>query len=111
LRSYFAAAKFTAEIAAEYSVGARLCTQTDACGVTMDTTVFAAPKYAPIEPDWRVISGMSRRTTYEELGRGNLKAIKVGARTLIDVEAGLAWLRSLPPAKIRAPRERQRVAA
>jgi hypothetical protein len=47
---------------------------------------------------------MSRTATYYALGRGDLKAIKVGARTLIDVEAGLAWLRSLPAAEIRAPR-------
>ena len=65
------------------------------------------PKYAPIEPDWRIISGMARRTTYEKLGTGELKAIKVGTRTLIDVEAGLAWLRSLPVAQIRPPRERK----
>jgi hypothetical protein len=60
-------------------------------------------KFAPL-PHWRVISGMSRTATYYALGRGDLKAIKVGARTLIDVEAGLAWLRSLPAAEIRAPR-------
>jgi hypothetical protein len=69
-----------------------------------------SPKFATIE-NWLAMSGMGRRTVYEELGRGNLKAIKVGARTLIDVEAGLAWLRSRPPALIRAPRERQRAAA
>jgi hypothetical protein len=28
------------------------------------------------------------------LGRGDLKAIKYGTRTPIDVEAGLAWLAS-----------------
>lgn len=65
------------------------------------------PKYAPIEPDWREISGMSRRVTYEQIGLGNLKAVKLGNRTLIDVEAGLAFMRSLPPAQIRAPRERK----
>lgn len=65
-----------------------------------------SPKFATIE-DWGTISGMSRRVTYEKLGTGELKAIKVGGRTLIDVEAGLAWLRSLPPPKIRAPRDRQ----
>jgi hypothetical protein len=69
-----------------------------------------SPKYATIE-NWLVIAGMGRRSTYDELGRGNLKAIKVGARTLIDVEAGLAWLRSRPSAVIRAPRPRQQVAA
>jgi hypothetical protein len=67
------------------------------------------PKFATIEV-WGTISGMSRRVTYQKLGTGVLKAIKVGARTLIDVDSGLAWMRTLPPAKIRAPRERRRVA-
>jgi hypothetical protein len=65
-----------------------------------------APKFATID-NWCAISGMRRRTTYDELGLGNLKAIKVGARTLIDVEAGLAWMRSRPAAIIRAPKQRQ----
>jgi hypothetical protein len=62
------------------------------------------PKYMPIEPDWCRFSGMGRRTTYEKLGSGELKAIKIGSRTLIDVEHGLAWLRNRPPAVIRTPR-------
>jgi hypothetical protein len=53
------------------------------------------------------ISGMGRRATYDALGRGDLRAVKVGTRTLIDCESGLAWLGSLQPAKIRPPR-RQR---
>jgi hypothetical protein len=65
-----------------------------------------SPKFATID-DWCAISGMSRRVAYDEMGRENLKAIKMGGRTLIDVEAGLAWMRSLPAPKIRAPRERQ----
>lgn len=69
-----------------------------------------SPKYCTIET-WTGISGMSRRVVYEKLGTGELKAIKAGTRTLIDVDAGLAWLRSLPPAVIRAPRQRQQVAA
>ena len=73
----------------------------------MDTR---SPKFATID-DWCTISGLSRRVTYEKLGTGELKAIKAGSRTLIDCEAGLAWLRSLPPAVIRAPRQRERVAA
>lgn len=68
------------------------------------------PAYCTIDY-WISLSGMGRRSTYDELGRGNLKAIKVGARTLIDVEFGMAWLRSRPPAVIRAPRARQQVAA
>ena len=46
---------------------------------------------------------MSRTGTYHALGRGDLKAVKVGSRTLIDVEAGLAWLRAQPAAQVRAP--------
>jgi|tagenome__1003787_1003787.scaffolds.fasta_scaffold20608460_1 hypothetical protein len=63
----------------------------------------SSPKFAPL-PQWCAISGMSRTASYNALGRGDLKAIKVGNRTLIDVEAGLDWMRSLPPAQIRAPR-------
>jgi hypothetical protein len=61
------------------------------------------PKFAQLL-HWCAISGMSRTASYNALGRGDLKAIKVGGRTLIDVDAGLAWLRSLPPAQIRAPK-------
>ncbi len=68
------------------------------------------PAFCSVE-DWCALSGMGRRSTYEYLGSGELKAVKVGARTLIDVAAGLAWLRSRPPAVIRAPRERKPVAA
>ena len=61
------------------------------------------PKFAPV-PQWCALSGMGRSSTYNALGRGDLKAIKVGSRTLVDVEAGLAWLRSMPAAQIRAPK-------
>lgn len=50
---------------------------------------------------WCVLSGMSRSTTYEALGAGHLRAVKLGTRVLIDVPHGLAWLNSLPPATIR----------
>jgi len=63
------------------------------------------PKYGTSNT-WVTLSGMGRRTTYDELGRGNLKAVKVGARTLINIEAGLAWIASQPPAQIRAPKKR-----
>jgi hypothetical protein len=62
-----------------------------------------APKFAPLA-QWCAISGMSRTATYNALGRGDLKAVKCGARTLLDVDTGLAWLRSLPPAQVRAPK-------
>lgn len=58
------------------------------------------PKYATL-PHWCVLSGMSRTKTYYAIGAGNLRAVKLGNRTLVDVDAGLAWLRSLPAAQIR----------
>jgi hypothetical protein len=58
-------------------------------------SVAVRPAFCTIE-DWLTISGMGRRSTYEALGSGGLRAIKRGSRTLIDVEHGLAWLRSLP---------------
>lgn len=62
------------------------------------------PAYAPIE-EWGRISGLSRRVTYDLLGTGELRAIKRSRSTLVDVQHGLAYLRSLPAAKIRAPRK------
>ena len=49
---------------------------------------------------WCALSGMGRSTTYEALGRGDLRAVKLGSRTLIDVSHGLAWLDTLPPATV-----------
>jgi hypothetical protein len=61
------------------------------------------PKFASVK-NWCRISGMSRTGTYYALGRGDLKAIKLRGRTLVDVEAGLTWQRSMPPAQIRPPK-------
>ena len=58
------------------------------------------PRYLRIRP-WCAFSGMSRSATYEALGDGRLKAVKLGTATLIDVEHGLAYLASLPAAEIR----------
>ena len=63
------------------------------------------PAFATV-PDWCAISGMRRTTTYGELARGNLRAIKLGARTLVDVQHGLAWLATLPAATINVPSTR-----
>lgn len=70
------------------------------------------PHFATIA-QWRVISGMGRSATYDALSRGDLKAIKMGRRTLIDVRYGLRFLRSRAPAKIklkRAPPQAEPVA-
>ena len=55
------------------------------------------PAFASIN-GWCGLSGMSRSGTYIALKAGNLTARKLGGRTLVDVEAGLRWLRSLPSA-------------
>ena len=60
------------------------------------------PKYASVK-GWCELSGMSRTGTFAALGRQDLTAKKQGRKTLIDVEAGLAWLRSLPQAVFRPP--------
>jgi hypothetical protein len=54
---------------------------------------------------------MGRSSVYEALGPGDLKAIKLGVRTLIDVEAGLAWLASMPAAEITTGRTRRSAAS
>jgi hypothetical protein len=63
------------------------------------------PKFTPLA-GWLVLSGMTRTGTYAALSRGDLRAIKQpgGRRTLIDVEHGLAWLRSQPPVVLGAAR-------
>lgn len=67
------------------------------------------PKYGTIET-WMALSGMGRRATYDALGNGHLKAVKAGSRTLINIEKGITWLESLPPAQIR-PQKPRKVAA
>jgi hypothetical protein len=61
------------------------------------------PAFATIAV-WTLLSGLSRRTTYNLLGLGLLHSHKRGNTTLIDVDHGLNYLRSLPPAKIKAPK-------
>lgn len=73
-------------------------------GTAHANVVPVAPKFAPL-PVWVALSGMTRTGTYVALSKRELRAIKQpgGRRTLIDVEHGLAWLRSQPAITIRAP--------
>ena len=41
---------------------------------------------------WCAESGIGRTTSYELIARGILRAGKVGAKTIIDIAAGLDWL-------------------
>ena len=70
------------------------------------TDTLERPHYAPI-PRWCAMSGMGRSKTYDHLGRGDLRAVKVGNRTLIDVAHGLTWMASLPQAEIAPSRKRE----
>ncbi|WP_428490114.1 hypothetical protein [Rhodopila sp.] len=62
-----------------------------------------APKFMTIDgfTEW---SGLGRTRIYYLLGGGDLKAIKVGRRTLIDMEHATEWLSSRPAADIRTVR-------
>ena len=71
-----------------------------AMGARRPLLPLPAPEYTTI-PNWCALSGMGRSATYEALGRGDLRAVKLGTRTLIDVPLGLAWLDSRPAAVIR----------
>ena len=57
--------------------------------------------------DWVRITGVSRSVTYELLGTGRIKAVKLGNKTLIDFQSGLDYVRSLPPAEITTGRNRR----
>jgi hypothetical protein len=64
----------------------------------MDIDPFRyTPRYATVEV-WMALSFMTRTATNAALDRGDLRAIKVGNRKLIDVRRGLEWLGSLPEA-------------
>ncbi len=64
-----------------------------------------APKYTTVK-GWIELTGMSRTGTYNALAQGWLRAIKQGAKTLIDVDHGLEWLRSQPEATFRPPAQK-----
>ena len=50
-------------------------------------------------------SGVGRSKTYQEIGAGRLRAVKVGKRTLITGPAALRWRDNLEPAVI-GPKEK-----
>jgi predicted site-specific integrase-resolvase len=46
--------------------------------------------------DWAARNGISRSQAYKEIHAGRLIARKVGNRTIITDEDGMAWRRALP---------------
>jgi len=71
--------------------------------LTLASQEVQLPAFATLER-WIELSGVSRSTTYELLGSGDLIARKLGKRVLIDVQHGLKFLNSLPKAEIRTPK-------
>lgn len=49
-------------------------------------------------------TGIGRTRAYYLLGEGSLRAIKVGKRTLIDMDHALNWLNNRPTANIQCKR-------
>jgi excisionase family DNA binding protein len=59
------------------------------------------PKFVSVR-DFAKLSGIGRTNIYAHLAKGNLRAVKVGGQTLIDADAGLAWIASQPAAEFGA---------
>ena len=57
------------------------------------------PSYAPI-PQACNILGFRRSKLYELAGTGAIRIVKVGGRSLVDMQAALAFMATLPLAKI-----------
>jgi hypothetical protein len=49
----------------------------------------------------KLLADKSRSEVYEEIGLGNLDAVKDGAKTLITLESIERYMSKLPPAKIK----------
>jgi excisionase family DNA binding protein len=60
-----------------------------------------APMYASVA-DFTKLIGLGRSTVYEMLARGEFAAIKVGARTLVDVTKAREFLAAQPPAEFNS---------
>jgi hypothetical protein len=56
---------------------------------------MARPKFQTIK-QFRADHGVGHTLTYQLIGTGKIKAIKLGAKTLIDVESADAFFLSLP---------------
>ena len=58
-----------------------------------------APRYSPIPKACDVL-GFRRSKLYELAGAGAIRIVKVGGRSLVDMEAAMAYMATLPLAKI-----------
>lgn len=65
----------------------------------MDTSV-ARLSYSIVE--LAELIGVSRSSVYSAIGRGELRALKFGQRTVIPMDEAQRFMASLPPARIGA---------
>jgi len=63
------------------------------------------PRYAPI-PRACDLLGIGRTKLYDYAGKGLIRVVKAGGRSLVDIEQALAWMATLPAAEI-APQSRK----
>ena len=54
-----------------------------------------------------VLGGKSRSGVYEEIGRGNLEALKDGDRTLITTDSIIRYCSRMPAAKVQPPKPKK----
>jgi excisionase family DNA binding protein len=57
------------------------------------------PRYAPIGRACDLL-GIGRTKIYAYAGDGLIRIIKVGGRSLVDIDQALAWMATLPTADI-----------
>jgi hypothetical protein len=62
------------------------------------------PFAVPLKEARRLLGDKSHGALYDAIGRGELEAIKDGAKTLITLRSIRARQQSLPAAKVRPPR-------
>ncbi len=59
-----------------------------------------APLMVPL-PQAPAVTGLSRSALYRAAGRGEIRLVKLGRSTLVDLASVRAFLTSLPDAKVR----------
>jgi excisionase family DNA binding protein len=68
------------------------------------------PRYAPINKACDIL-GFGRSKLYELAGEGSIRIVKVGGRSLVDIEAALGWMATLPVASIAPLRKAAQLVA
>jgi hypothetical protein len=60
---------------------------------------LSVPRYASI-PKACGILGIGRTKLYDHAGHGRIRIIKIGGRSLVDIEQALGWMATLPTATL-----------